>query len=119
DLPDFGEPYDFLRLERPGSEQLPTTSNEDLMWFLGVYLGDGYLHERGAHTSVEIAVDASDEELVAEIVRVAAGQFGIELRLASDGLRLVGRHTAAVAEWLYLNGFEGNAHTKRVPDWVH
>jgi Fe-S cluster assembly protein SufB len=119
DLPDSGSQVDLLVPERAGSEYLPRESSDDLMWFLGVYLGDGYLHDRSGYVSVEIAVDASDSELVDEIVRVGRTLFGVEFAMAKDRQRLTARRTAALADFLSLNGFGGNAHTKRVPDWVY
>ena len=118
DLPDYGEPATLLRPSRAGGDSLPTTTSDDLAWFFGAFLGDGYLHHRGAYTSVEIAVDASDEGLVDEIRRVARDQFGLDFALARDGLRLCAHATAALAEYLEINGLAGTAHTKRIPDWV-
>jgi Fe-S cluster assembly protein SufB len=116
DVPDFGEPATMLVPER--AESFPEQTSDDLCWWAGLYLGDGYLHYRGEYVSVEIAVDRSDESLVAEIIRATRDLFGIELRLASDGLRLTGRGTRALAEFLLLNGLGGTAHTKRIPEWV-
>ena len=52
-----------------------------------------------------------------EIRRVTRELFGIELALASDGLRLRGKGTAALAEFVELNGLGGTSKTKRLPDW--
>ena len=67
---------------------------------------------------MEIAVDVSDEDLVAEIRRVGRESFGLDFELAKDRQRLTARGTAALAEFLTLNGFDGTAHTKRIPGWV-
>ncbi len=118
DLPDFGASAAMLVPDRSGSEALPRLSSDDLAWWAGVYIGDGYLHHRGTFTSVEIAVDRSDTALVDEIVRVTHALFGIDLRLAADGQRLVGSGTAVLAEFIELNRLGGTAHSKRVPDWM-
>ena len=118
DLPDFGEPAALLGSDRADAARFPTTTSDDLCWFAGVFVGDGYLHHRGAYTSVEIAVDATDTVLVGEICRVAGELFGLRFRLSSDGQRLTALGTAALAEVLELNGLAGTAHTKRIPDWV-
>ena len=117
-LPAYGTPVALLVPDRSDNEALPGLSSDDLCWWAGLYIGDGYLHDRSGYTSVEIAVDASDIQLVAEIIRVSRALFGIELTVAGDGLRLTGRGTAALAEWIQLNGLGGNAHTKRIPEWV-
>ena len=118
DLPDFGEPAALLVPDRSGSTALPRVTSDDFCWWSGVYIGDGYLHRRGEHTSVEIAVDASDDVLVDEIKRVTRELFGVEMRLAGDRARLCGRGTAALAEFIELNGLEGNAQTQRLPEWT-
>jgi len=116
DVPDFGRPAALLAPDRPEGARFPTATTDDLCWWAGVYLGDGYV-KQGAYPVVEIAVDRTDEELVAEIRRVTRDLFGIELALASDGLRLRGKGTAALAEFVELNGLGGTSHTKRFPDW--
>jgi Fe-S cluster assembly protein SufB len=118
DLPDFGRSAELLVPSRPDAEGLPETTDDDLCWWAGVFLGDGYLHRRGDFTCVEIAVDPTDASLVEELLRVGREQFGIDFQLARDGLRLTGRKTPALAEWIELNGLGGTAHTKRLPDWV-
>ena len=115
DLPEFGE---SLTMRIPVEDaHLPEMSSEDLCWWLGVFLGDGFIHE-GEYPRVEIAVDRTDEELVGEIVRVTSELFGIELRLSGDGSRLTGKGTRALVEFLYVNELDGTSLTKRLPRWV-
>jgi Fe-S cluster assembly protein SufB len=118
DPPEYGESAELLVPSGREASVLPSVSSTDLCWFAGVFIGDGYLHRRGAYTSVEFAIDRTDEVLVDEIIRVGRELFGLEFALAPDGFRLVARGTAALAEFLELNGLAGNAHTKRVPDWL-
>ncbi len=119
DLPEFGDPVAMLVPDRPGASSLPTVSSPDFAWFAGLYLGDGYIHHRGAYDSVEIAVDATDAVLVHEIIRVGRELFGLDFDLSTDAVRLTARGTAALAEFLQLNGLGGTAHSKRVPRWVY
>ncbi|MFI5046388.1 MAG: Fe-S cluster assembly protein SufB [Acidimicrobiia bacterium] len=117
DTPEFGEPFALLVPdERPESDAFPLFTDDDVMWWFGVYVGDGYIKHSESYATVEIAVDRTDTELVDEIIRVGRERFGVELALATDGLRLRGRGTAALAELVELNGFGGG--TKRIPDWV-
>jgi Fe-S cluster assembly protein SufB len=117
DVPEYGFPM-LLSIpdHAPG---FPRWTNEDLCWWAGLYLGDGYLKHSGGYTTLEIAIDKTDTELVDEIIRVTKRLFDIELRLASDGQRLCGRGTAAIAEFVELNGLGGTSHTKRIPDWMY
>ena len=117
DLPEYGTPAPLLAPDRPDAAAFPTVTTDDLCWWAGVYLGDGFI-KRGAYPVVEIAVDRTDEVLVEEIRKVTRALFGIELVLAPDGSRLRGRGTAALAEFVELNGLGGTSHTKRVPDWA-
>jgi Fe-S cluster assembly protein SufB len=118
DTPDYGESAPLMLPDRAGAERLPRLTSDDFCWWAGLYLGDGYVHNRSGYLSVEIAVDASDEVLVDEIIRISRDLFGIELSLASDRQRLTGRGTAALAEFIQLNDLGGNAHTKRIPFWA-
>jgi Fe-S cluster assembly protein SufB len=119
DLPEFGAPVPLMLPDRREAERLPRWTSDDFCWWAGLYVGDGYIHNRSGHLSVEIAIDVTDEELVREVQRVSAEVFGVDMRVAPDRQRLCGRGTAALAEFLQLNGLGGNAHTKRVPFWMY
>jgi Fe-S cluster assembly protein SufB len=120
DLPEYGRPA-FLDA-RHAHTGLGIT-NVDLAWFMGLYLGDGYVHHRrdrtGDYKSIEIAVDSRDEALIEEITRVGREQFGLEFRLASDEVRLVAPRTKELAVFVETNGLGGVSLTKRVPEWVY
>jgi Fe-S cluster assembly protein SufB len=88
------------------------------MWFLGYYLGDGYLKHSDGYVTVHIAVDRTDTGLFDELVRVAREQFDLEFTLSTDGYRLTARGTAGLAEFLQLNGLGGTSLTKQIPQWV-
>ena len=118
DVPEFGVAAPLHTPDRAEADCFPLQTNDDFCWWAGVFTGDGYIHDRSGYASVEIAVDATDTELVDEIVRVTHEQFGIEMTLAADRQRLTGRGTAALVEFLYLNDLTGTAHTKRIPDWM-
>ncbi len=117
DMPEYGKPAHLLQPE--GSRgTFPAESSDDFAWWSGLYLGDGYLHDRTGHLAVEFAVNADDADLIDEIVRVSRELFGVEFALAKDGLRLTARGTRELAEFVLLNGLGGAARTKRVPEWV-
>jgi Fe-S cluster assembly protein SufB len=115
DLPEFGRAIPLVR--RHVHSTLGFT-NADLAWFCGLWLGDGYFKNSDGYTTAQIAVDARDEALVNEIIRVAREQFDLEFRLSSDRFRLTALGTAALADFLDANGLGGRSLTKRVPDWV-
>jgi len=115
DLPDFGRVY-------PMSQRHVHTglgfTNSDLLWFLGLWLGDGYLKHSDGYTTVQIAVDNADVGLIEQIIKVASVEFGLEFALATDRMRLTAKGTARLAEFLDSNGIAGRSLTKRVPAWV-
>ncbi len=119
DVPEYGEPAPLQLPEGTTSSMLPTTTSDDLCWFLGAYLGDGYLHHRHQYVAVEIAVDHTDTTLVQELQRVGLELFGLQFNLSKDELRLTAKGTAKLAQYLELNGLGGTAHTKRLPAWVY
>jgi Fe-S cluster assembly protein SufB len=115
DLPKYG------RTAPLGFRHVSTTlgfTNVDLCWFLGYYLGDGFLKHSEGYVTVQIAVDRNDDGVVRELCRVGAEQFGLEFSLASDGYRLTARGTAGLAEFLEVNGLGGTSLSKQVPAWV-
>ncbi len=97
---------------------LPQHTSPDLMWWLGLYIGDGFIHHQaGADKArVEFAIPATDEPLRSELKRVTAQQFDIAAT-NGDPYRLTVNSTI-VARYLEVNGFSGGALEKRVPDWV-
>jgi Fe-S cluster assembly protein SufB len=121
DLPDYGRPGTLV--SRDAHLGLGVT-DPDLLWFVGVYLGDGYIHhrrERSGRTypAVEIAVDRRDPAFIAEIQRVASEQFGLDFALSADEMRLVARGSRRLVEFLDANGLGGVSLTKRIPGWVY
>jgi len=118
DVPEFGHNAPMLLPQDDRGAFYPRVTSDDMCWFLGLYLGDGYLKHSDGYTTVQIAVDKTDTVLVDEIRDVAKRLFGLDFTLSKDGYRLQARGTAALAEYLELNGLGGTSLTKRVPDWV-
>jgi len=120
-LPAFGQPYrlpdlpaQLHHLETPC--RVPSHTNADLMWLLGLYLGDGNLQDSGKTHRIQIAIPESDGEVRAEIARIVQEQFGLRV-IEADNYRVVINSKALVA-WLWQLGFAGTSKSKRVPDWV-
>jgi Fe-S cluster assembly protein SufB len=122
-LPDTGAEYDVKQPEvelthRHNVVTLPEYTTEDLMWWLGLYIGDGFIHyAAGADKArVEFAIPDSDPAVRAELIRVTETLFGIT-PTDGDPYRLTINSTV-VARFLEINGFTGKALEKRVPQWV-
>ncbi len=116
-VPDRGKPHVFStaeprkRLRRQISA--PPGSTDDLMWILGFYMGDGYFD---AGNRVVFAVPDSDPACE-RLLTLVADVFGVELQ-RGPGVQLRA-NSGAFVDWLRAAGFEGDADTKRVPDWVY
>jgi FeS assembly protein SufB len=120
-LPEFGAPYQLPGLPTQSGHRetrcrVPENSNADLMWLLGLFIGDGNLQDSGKTYRIQFAIPATDAELRAEIVRVVGEQFGLRA-IEADEYRIV-VNSKALVDWFWQIGFHGNSHSKRVPDWV-
>ena len=95
----------------------PAISSVDLMWLLGLYIGDGNLHLSTKTYRVQFAIPATDVELRAELTRVVKDLFGLRC-IEADEYRVV-VNSKALTEWITELGFAGLSLTKRVPEWVY
>ena len=120
-LPDVGQDYE---LEQPNIEtnwrhnhvELPKQTSKDLMWWLGLYIGDGFIHSENEKARVEVAIPATDQPLRNEFKQVTVRLFDIAAQNGDPYRLTVG--STIVARYLEANGFSGGALEKRVPDWV-
>ena len=113
-IPEFG-----VAAELPGIAGFtaPAASSVDLMWLLGLYIGDGNLHLSTRTYRVQFAIPATDVELREELIRVIKELFGLR-GIEADEYRVV-VNSKALTEWMVALGFDGLSLTKRVPDWVY
>jgi FeS assembly protein SufB len=112
-VPDFGVAAELSSI---AGLTAPAVSSIDLMWLLGLYIGDGNLHLSTKTYRVQFAIPATDVELRAELTRVVKELFGLRC-IEADGYRVV-VNSKALTEWIVALGFGGVSLTKRVPDWV-
>jgi FeS assembly protein SufB len=113
-IPEFGVAAELPTI---AGLQTPATSSVDLMWLLGLYIGDGNLHLSTKTYRVQFAIPATDGELRAELARVVKELFGLRC-IEADEYRVV-VNSKALTEWIVELGFGGLALTKRVPDCVY
>ncbi len=112
-VPDHGTPRSFEPISARGTKPitLPTVSSEDLMWLLGVYIGDGY-QERNR---IYFAVPPQDPAH-ARVTRLLDELFQADYEVRGNALRV---NSAQLVDWFLSLGLGGNAHEKRVPSWVN
>ncbi|NCP16546.1 hypothetical protein GW866_05815, partial [bacterium] len=97
---------------------LPQQTNDDLMWWLGLYIGDGFIHHhpRADKARIEFAIPETDETLRSEFSSATTRLF--ELSAANGDPYRMTVYSTIVARFLEVNGFTGGALEKRVPTWV-
>jgi Fe-S cluster assembly scaffold protein SufB len=113
-LPDHGKNHVFESppRRRAWAKQidLPAESSDDLLWLLGLYLGDGYLEPN----RVNIAVPPGDRAH-ARMMQLLRKMFRVEPVVHGNAVRI---NSGWMRDWIVSIGLDGNAHTKRVPQWV-
>jgi len=97
---------------------LPEKTSEDFMWFLGLYLGDGYISKKSGKRKarVEVAIPKEDTQLQNELMKVSKKLFGYEGKKPDEWRITI---NSILAEFLEKIGFQGKAKTKRIPQWVY
>jgi Fe-S cluster assembly scaffold protein SufB len=111
-LPDHGvvkvfEPFERRELR---TTRLPSESSAELMWLLGVYLGDGY--PDGTRFCIAVPETDKSHQRVLEALR---NQFGVDGVPYKATIRV---NAVRVRDWILSLGFGGHADAKRVPAWV-
>jgi hypothetical protein len=120
--PDLGVVQDLpgpskIRDRRARAATLPTQGDEDLLWWTGLYAGDGYVHHSAHRRRVEFAIPATQPDLRDELIAVSGRLFGVAAR-ARDEWRVV-VPGIRIADWVEAIGLGGTALQKRVPTWVY
>lgn len=105
-----------VQLRRSNPVTLPRESSPDLMWWAGLFIGDGWISKYRGTSTVEFAIPASDQPLRQELAATTERTFGLSVRSKSEWT--VAIDSFRLADYLEANGFRGKARTKRVPSWV-
>ncbi|MGC8855929.1 MAG: Fe-S cluster assembly protein SufB [Anaerolineae bacterium] len=120
-LPDVGQDYSLSAPDleinwRHQPVNLPERTDADLMWWLGLYMGDGFIHRDGEKARVEFAIPQTDASLRSEFKQVTSRVFGVAAQNGNPYRMTVG--SSVIARYLEVNGFSGGALEERVPAWV-
>src|SRR3989344_4498330 len=119
-IPFEGEPHAFESSHeltfRHNEVNIPKLSTDDLMWFMGLYLGDGFLHKEKNKARVEIAIPKEDIQLREALLNVVNNIFGMEA--SSKDKDRITIYSTILAKFIEEIGFGGKAYTKKIPQWV-
>ena len=124
ELPPFEAPY---KNRRDLVGRVPRHMNVDLAEFLGLFMGNGSLHEK----SVRICVSTSDPDTIEHVRALGLRLFGLEGHVngdaRSDGYTSVVFNSTRLARWFYEAGFnktspsedhDGKGYAAHIPDAV-
>ena len=98
----------------------PTEPSEQLMWLLGLYVGDGSLQFSKLiqkYSAVVYSIPTS-ESIHGTLQTTVLEQFEVEPTVRADGIAST-FSSVIFAKFIQATGFSGNAHTKRIPEWVY
>ena len=112
-IPWKGESYQINFQPSRGLKKFnfPSISSEDLLWFLGFYLGDGYVDKN----RVYIALTKNDKSY-SKILKITKKYFGLKPEKKGSVLRY---NSIAFVDFIKFLRFTGNASTKTIPSWVY
>ena len=106
-----------IRRRNARAVTLPKSTSEDLLWWAGLYIGDGYVHDAGNTRRVEFAIPATQPDLRDELSAVTSRVFGVPAVPADEYKMRVA--SVRVADYIQAIGLSGNALEKRIPNWVY
>jgi len=101
--------------------QVPKYSNEDLLWFLGLYLGDGCTNRKrkdGDRCIIDLAIPKKDSLCQKKLQKIVQKVFRYDLKEEKDIYRMR-IHSLPLTQWLLNLGFSGSAKTKKLPNWLY
>ncbi|MBV8281502.1 MAG: SufD family Fe-S cluster assembly protein [Candidatus Eremiobacteraeota bacterium] len=114
-IPDHGKPYELPFVRRTGKNpfRAPLISDDDLMWLLGFYLGDGYKERSRVYFAVPPADPAEPR-----VRRLLGDIFGLN-ECSRAGNVVLRVNSVDLCNFVDAIGFGGGARTKRIPEWVY
>ncbi len=121
-LPDEGKPAEINFSMNGRLMNVPNTNkktDEDLMWFLGAYLGDGCMEVdratgRGRRVNMAVPIDDKAHPKLIEVLT----RMGLKYTHTKNNVTVRINSTYLAELFRYL-GFTGFAKTKSIPEWVY
>lgn len=112
---------DRLMTRKQPDLRMPEETTDELMWFLGLYIGDGYLHRESAKASekgiVVLAIPDSEPEMRERLRAAVEAAFGYKMS-SGKARYVVNIRSLPIARLLTELGFDAHAKTKRLPKWL-
>ena len=92
---------------------VPTETDEDFMWFMGIMLGDGFIDVKNHKINLAIHETDSLRPIVIDIVEKL---FNYTITTKKE--RFMEIYSKGLGQFFIDIGFGGTAATKKVPKWV-
>lgn len=95
---------------------IPTISSPDLLWLLGLYVGDGYMDrsKAGRVRRIYYAVPPSDGARK-KLIKLLKGVFNTGWKEKGISVTI---NSSVLADFYLTLGFSGTASKKKIPSWI-
>ncbi|HIH39220.1 TPA: Flp pilus assembly complex ATPase component TadA [Candidatus Woesearchaeota archaeon] len=109
--PDFAG--DYFKIGENSVRMLPINVNlsNNFLTFLGLWIADG------SYDKCSVIISCNDKE-DREVVSNVAKEFGLEIKMHSDGVSYMINSKTLKLVMQDILGFTGDAYTKRIPKWI-
>ncbi|MEO2154954.1 MAG: LAGLIDADG family homing endonuclease, partial [Nanoarchaeota archaeon] len=87
--------------------------NNELMWFFGIYLAEGYIHEN--ETTYQVVLRNFDEKIKKKIKEIIKN-LGLNINFDNEGRIIIS--SRILVELLKELGFGEKLKNKKVPEWI-
>ncbi len=123
-IPEEGAAVALPKIERKGKNcvTVPEQTNEEIMWILGVYVGDGFLSKEALSKKSKEKVDRrvyfavpEEDKIRRKLESTLKEIFGATITKKGICITL---NSIMFCELIRKMGLSGNAHTKRIPQWI-
>ena len=113
-----GKTYSLDFTKNYNKVRVPEASSEDLMWLLGFYLGDGFIHyeKNKDKARIEFAIPADQTQLRDEVKSIVKKLFDYEIK--SEDKDRISINSTILVRFIEKIGLKGKAVTKEVPRWI-
>lgn len=97
---------------------LPDTPDTDFCRFFGFMFGDGWVSSALNSTHIALGVD---EEMNNKYISLLQKYSHTDIKISNSGVNTGAQawsNSKLLSEFLYVNGLNGDARTKKIPEWV-
>ncbi|MBI5621213.1 SufD family Fe-S cluster assembly protein, partial [Candidatus Gottesmanbacteria bacterium] len=111
---------DWLYQRTQKTLRIPSKTSENLLWLIGLYMGDGYISRTSRKLGTQVlslAIPQTEPGLRKKVSHVVRDVFGYKVSKDSDPYRM--RIFSSPIMYLFkMLLLEGSARTKKLPLWV-